>query len=95
MQMMNSKIEELTDLFKAGNSEESEKQTIEALKVYTDSAELYFLLGEIYSKKQQWGKAVNQFRKVLVLDPENKEAETRIKMISSIFNFFNPDQFNP
>jgi len=95
MQKNNLKIEELTKLFKAGNLEESEKQTLEALRVNTNSVELYFLLGEIYSKKQQWGKAVNQFRKVLDLDPENKEAETRIKMISSIFNFFNPDQFNP
>jgi len=93
--MKNSKIEELTNLFKTGDLEESEKQTLEALKVYTDSVELYSLLGEIYSKKQQWGKSLNQFRKVLDLDPKNKEAETRIKMISSIFNFFNPDQFNP
>jgi len=93
--MINSKIEELTNLFKSGNLEEAEKQTLEALKVNTDSLDLYFLLGDIYSKKQQWGKAANQFRKIRELDPKNKEAETRIKMISSIFNFFNPDQFNP
>jgi len=93
--MTNSNIVDLTNLFKSGNLEEAEKQTLEALKVNADSLDLYFLLGEIYSKKQQWGKAVNQFRNVLELDPKNKKAETRIKMISSIFNFFNPDQFNP
>jgi predicted negative regulator of RcsB-dependent stress response len=60
-----------------------------------DNPEACFLMGEIYYNQQNWGAALNQFRACLVLDEDNKPAQTYVDMILNILSFFHTDQFNP
>ena len=54
-----------------------------------------FLSGEIRYNSQEWGLALNSFRRVLQLDPENLAAQTYVDLILNILGFFHTDQFNP
>ncbi len=63
-----------------------------SLKGDTDAL---FLTGEIHYSRQEWGMALNGFRKVLQLDPSQKAAQTYVELILNILGFFHTDQFNP
>jgi len=53
------------------------------------------LKGRIYQKQQRLGDAINEYSKVLEVDPENSLAKTGIEMAHSILEFFHPDMYNP
>jgi tetratricopeptide (TPR) repeat protein len=59
------------------------------------SAGIYFLKGEASYHLQQWGSALNYFRKVLELAPEDSKAKAYIEMIQNILSFYHTDFFNP
>jgi Flp pilus assembly protein TadD len=59
------------------------------------SARIYFLQGEAFYHLQQWGNALNYFRKVLELAPEDSKAKAYIEMIQNILSFYHTDFFNP
>jgi len=61
----------------------------------TNCAELYYLQGQIYYKRQQWGLAINAFNRVLEIDPAYPNAQSQIDMANSILGYFTPDMFNP
>ena len=62
------------------------------LKENTDA---FFLIGEIQYKRQNWGAALNSFRRCLQINPEQKAAQTYVDLILNILGFFHTDQFNP
>lgn len=65
-------------------------------KIEPDNSEAYFMVkGLLEQTFQKWGAAINSFQKVLVLNPDNKEAQNHIQMIRAILNFWNPESFNP
>lgn len=88
-------LKEIDRLYRANQLEEAEEQIHAALQRNPDHAGLYFWLGKIYYRKQEWGKAINQFQKVLELDPFYPGAKEQIQMASSILEYFTPDMFNP
>ncbi|MCB2196621.1 MAG: tetratricopeptide repeat protein [Bacteroidetes bacterium] len=49
--------------------------------------ELYILRGDIYYKKQEYGKALNDFNLVINLQPDNKIIKSRVEMIKDILKF--------
>lgn len=67
----------------------------ERLQVQPDEAGTYFLLGQIFCKKQEWGMAINHYRKALDIDPNYPGAQAQIDMANAILGYFTPDMFNP
>lgn len=53
------------------------------------------LLGMSYYKMQEWGKALNCFNAVVLVEPENKNAKGYIDMIQNILKFYHKDRYNP
>ena len=53
------------------------RQYKEALKLYPEYVVALNNLGNVYEKKQMIAKAVETYRQVLELDPENKTAKQR------------------
>lgn len=78
-----------------GNLQEAERLTGEALNVNPKDAGLHFRMGQIHYRRQQWGKAINQFQRVLELDPAYPGANEQIQMVNAILGYFTPDMFNP
>jgi tetratricopeptide (TPR) repeat protein len=60
-----------------------------------ENPEALFLAGEIHYNKQNWGSALNSFRKSLHADPDQPSARTYVDLILNILGFFHTDQFNP
>lgn len=60
-----------------------------------ENIEAQFLAGEIHYNSQNWGAALNSFRKCLQIDPTMRSAQTYVDLISNILGFFHTDQFNP
>ncbi len=46
-----------------------------AITIAPGNSHYYYLLGFTYSIKEQWAKAVTQFRKAIRLDPDSSEYE--------------------
>ena len=86
----------LIENYLQSNQLEEAGQLLEELISMNDSnEELYFWLGKVYYKKQEWGSAINAFQKVLEINPEHPEAQSGIDMAYNILGYFNPDMFNP
>jgi hypothetical protein len=83
---------EIRKIFENGGVEEAEG----LLELFDGEKEAnYWLLkARINQKKQLWGKAINDFQKVLEIDEENKEAKTQVEMVKNILGFWNPEMFN-
>ncbi len=85
----------MLELFEMGCLEEAEMLVKEALARNPDDIDARFLRGKIYCKREEWGRAINQFQRVLEEDPDYPEAKEQIEMINSILGYFTPDMFNP
>jgi tetratricopeptide (TPR) repeat protein len=60
-----------------------------------EDAEAVFLAGEIHYSRQDWGPALNCFRRCLQINPDFVAAQTYVDLILNILEFFHTDQFNP
>jgi hypothetical protein len=90
---MNDLILKAKHTWKDGNPE----QALRLLDVFSlkEDTDAHFLKGEIHYSRQEWGLALNCFRKVLHLDPSQIAAQTYVELILNILGFFHTDQFNP
>lgn len=61
----------------------------------SENIDAVFLTGEIHYSNQNWGLALNCFRKCLQINPEYLAAQTYVELILNILGFFHTDQFNP
>lgn len=52
-----------------------------------DTINCFILRGEVYYIKQEFAKALNDFNKVLKIDPENKSLNSKVEMIKDILKF--------
>lgn len=52
-----------------------------------DDIELYVLRGDIYYKKQEYAKALNDFNKVLKSEPSDQIIKSKVNMIKDILKF--------
>lgn len=82
-------------LFDLDDFDESLKVLNECARVNPDEKQVFVLRSRILFKRQDWGGAMNDFMKVLEIDPENKEAKSGIELTKNILGFYNPDMFNP
>jgi len=63
--------------------------------ILKENPEAQLLAGEIHYKNQNWGSALNCFRRSLQFDPSQEAAQTYVDLILNILGFFHTDQFNP
>ncbi|MEN6452755.1 MAG: tetratricopeptide repeat protein [Prolixibacteraceae bacterium] len=88
-------FEKIDRLIQEGNLQEADRLTGEVLAESPENAGLHFRMGQIHYRKQEWGKAINQFQRVLELDPSWPGAKEQIQMANAILGYFTPDMFNP
>ncbi len=79
-----SVIEKIESLIKKYQLNEALELIEETLSKNSDQIEVLCLKGKIMSKKQQYGDALNIYKYVLQLSPENEKAKSSIKMINDI-----------
>ncbi len=60
-----------------------------------DCAALYVERGKCYFRHNEWGSAINDFRRALKLDPDMAEAAQFIEMAEEILAFRYTDIYNP
>ena len=51
------------------------------------NVDLYILRGDVYNIKQEYAKALNDYNKVLKLEPGNKIINSKVEMIKDILKF--------
>ncbi|WP_372773449.1 tetratricopeptide repeat protein [Mangrovibacterium sp.] len=95
MTEMKPQIDKIRDLITENQLAEATCIIQDGLATRADDADLHFLLGQINVKQEKWGSAINQFNRVLEIDPDYPAAQSRIEMARSILGYFNPDLLNP
>lgn len=60
-----------------------------------ERALLYIERGKCFYRRNEWGKAINDFNHAMKLDPENEEARQLHDMIYEILSFRYKDIYNP
>ena len=60
-----------------------------------ENADLYIERGKCYFRRQEWGRAINDFRRAIELNPEATEARQFIEMTQEILEFRYKDIYNP
>lgn len=60
-----------------------------------ERALLYIERGKCFYRRNEWGKAINDFNYAMKLDPENEEARQLHDMIYEILSFRYKDIYNP
>ena len=66
-----------------------------AISQAEDNAELYVERGKCYYRQNEWGNAINDFRKAEELKPELEEARQFREMVEEILEFRYKDIYNP
>lgn len=90
-----NEIDKIDRLMREGTLQSAEQLTGEALAESPENARLHFRMGQIHYRRQQWGRAINSFQRVLELDPAYPGAKEQIQMANAILGYFTPDMFNP
>ncbi len=90
----------MDDIIYIAREEWKAGETEKALKILgspelLENAEAFFLSGEIHYSRQDWGLALNCFRRCLQINPDFVAAQTYVDLILNILGFFHTDQFNP
>lgn len=60
-----------------------------------ESADLYIERGKCYYRQNEWGSAINDFRKAEELQPDRQEARQFREMVEEILEFRYKDIYNP
>lgn len=60
-----------------------------------ERALLYIERGKCYYRRNEWGKAINDFNRAMKLEPENEEARQLHDMVYEILSFRYKDIYNP
>ncbi|MGD9929309.1 MAG: tetratricopeptide repeat protein [Mangrovibacterium sp.] len=88
-------MEKVLKLIETNQLEQAQILLENRLQEQPEDAGAYFLLGQIFCKKQEWGMAINYFRQALEIDPDYPGAKAQIDMANAILGYFTPDMFNP
>ena len=65
------------------------------IELTPDNAELYLERGKRYYQHNEWGRAINDFNKALVLDADYEEARQFLGMAQEILTYRYTDIYNP
>ncbi len=76
------------------NKNEEAIGRLEAIIAKDDKQEMaYYLLGNIYRKKQDWANAVNSYVKAIAINPESPAVQSK-EMCIDVLKFYNTDMYN-
>lgn len=76
------------------NKNEEAIGRLEAIIAKDDKQEMaYYLLGNIYRKKQDWANAVNSYVKAIDINPESPAVQSK-EMCIDVLKFYNTDMYN-
>ena len=67
----------------------------DAIAAAPENTSLYVERGKLYFKAHDFGNALNDFHKVLSLEPEHVEVGQYVKMINEILDYRYTDIYNP
>ncbi len=87
----------------AAREVKTEKETEAALSAITKliaqlpgQEDVYFARAELFYKLNRYGEAINDYLRVLEINPENNEAAGKIDILKTILRFHNTDIYaNP
>ncbi len=90
-------------LLKAVREVRTEKETEDLLSEITEliaqlpgQEDIYFARAELFYKLNRYGEAINDYMRVLEINPENREAAGKIDILKTILRFHNTDIYaNP
>ena len=89
-------LKQLQGIEGAENILEAVKKLDEAIKTQPVDERLYFMRAEFFYKLNRYGAAINDYNKVVELNPGNKEASGKIDIIKTILRYNNTDIYaNP
>ncbi len=72
------------------------KMLNEAIEAQPEDEELYFMRADFFYKINRYGDAINDYNRVVKLNPGNKEAAGKIDLIHTILRYNNTDIYaNP
>lgn len=89
---------ELKDALEYFENQEFEKSLEilnEIIAISPTASNALKLRAKIYQKKQNWGKAINDYLIIEELEPENAEVKMNIEMCRNILGYFCKDLLNP
>lgn len=95
---MDAVLQEIKETLVNGNSDKTIiNGVIVSLKQFIaqnpKSDDAYFLLGNAYRRREEWGEAMNAFQSAVELNP-NSPAKIAYRSIQEVLDFFNKDMFN-
>ena len=76
------------------NKEEIAKLTAQ-IEADPDNAVLYLERGKLYNRKNDYSNAINDFNKVLAIEPGHVEAQQFLRYVNEILDYRYTDQLNP
>ena len=91
---MRSKEDISRDIVKAESSSDLEsiiKELNKWLKIEPDNIVLLEQRAAIFEKLQQYGNAINDFKKIIEIEPDNNQARVKIDMLKTILRYTNTD----
>lgn len=59
-----------------------------------EDIELLHIRAQLFEKQQEWAKAINDYLKILSLDPSDKKAKTQSAMLKTILRYNNTDIYS-
>lgn len=92
---MSNKLEKAIQAVYAGNLSEAEVLLTQVISEEPINADAYFYRGKVRWQKGNLAPAINDFEKVLQIDPLHNQAKISIEMVKQILGFRNPDLYNP
>lgn len=91
---MRSKEDIFRDISEAKSSSNFElilKELNQWLEKEPDNIVLLEQRAAVFEKLQQYGSAINDFKRILKIAPENKQAAVKLEMLNTILRYTNTD----
>lgn len=85
----NKQIQELINIYKAGNLDLAKSKVEETIELHPDSFVLFNLLGAILNGQKKYAEAVNNFKMALKINPNYAEAENNLGITYQKMEKFN------
>jgi len=76
------------------NIDKAEHHLTQAIEEDKRNPDAFYNRGRVYRLKGDYIAAINDFEKVLKIDPDRNDAAVAIDMMKSIISFRNPDLMN-
>ncbi len=91
---MSEQVKQIETLIEKGKVDEAMELISNMLNTdFQEKDKLYYMRGNLYSKKSDWHKAMNDYQKAIDLNAESPAVGAR-KVLLDILNFYNKDMYN-